>query len=270
MVKLYKYLRQHRIILSCAVFFISINTYAVSDTVFIPQKQFYISATPLFYEPLKIEHFGEPLLKSRPSGSISLCLGHKVLLNKKNYLKIGVGASLMTYYFSFDFEGESTHKGVSITHHELSAKEFSWYNYMIPLSFTHELVFKNNRRYYIEVGATYISVPEFGVRTGMSYPINGVGAGYVNVFYIRTSNDYTQKRFLSYQLKLGMEKITKRVHSWSYALVFSYNPKSVARGTYSFTYMPFESSGNVEQRISYIGIEFTFGLSFFKTIRIEN
>jgi hypothetical protein len=269
MVKLYTYLKQHRITLLCAVFFININTYAVSDTIFIPQKQFFISATPLFYEPLKIEHFGEPLLKSGPSSSISICLGHKALLNKKNYLKIGVGASLMTYYFSFDFDAQTTHKGINATHHELHAKEFAWYHYMIPLSLTHELAFKNNRRFYVEAGTTFIVISEFHGSTGMSYSLDG--GNRAKIFNIYTTNYYMkQKRFLSYQLKLGMEKITKRVHSWSYALVFSYNPKSVARGTYSFTYMPFESSGNIEQRISYIGIELTFGLSFFKTIRIEN
>lgn len=78
-----------------------------------------------------------------------------------------------------------------------------------------------------------------------------------------------KKNYLSYFIKFGVIKNTKRLNALQCIFVLHFSPSKIGEGTYNFYYLPVESYGTVKQNLNYIGFEFTYGLTLTKKVRSE-
>lgn len=75
--------------------------------------------------------------------------------------------------------------------------------------------------------------------------------------------------FPSYCIKLGATYFFKNLNTLTCNLQLNYTPGNIKEGTFAFDYITNPSSGTVQQRNNYIGLEFAYGFGKKRKIKPE-
>lgn len=239
-----------------------------------PKAQFYFNIKPTLYGKLESTSVGKNHLN--PKNGKGLNIGTGIFVNIYNSLGIAFGGELKAISFNYNFDITE-----QINHPDYNEKtnlSLSTYQYIPSVNYYFLLVKKFNRI----LKNRYIPVISFGIKKN-TIPNLGYGVSYsilskdetesIKIFNSQISSDVGNKEiyvnFFSYPFKLGLEKVSNKLNSYQLNLVFNYSPKNIARGTYSFSNIENESSGTTRLNASYIGIEFTYGISIKKPKSIK-
>ena len=95
----------------------------------------------------------------------------------------------------------------------------------------------------------------------------------LNIFHSELSKvsgvNYENFNFISYYLKLGLLKKQTKFNTMQFNFVYHYSPDNIGEGTFLFSNIDRESSGTLELGVNYLGVEFNYGFTFFKTKRLK-
>ena len=228
-----------------------------------PNSQVRISLSTVYYDGLYFSHHGKKLLKSLPSPSYESTISfNKYIANNFSLnLGIGIGALSFNIYYHFEAPVNSVFYNPNISRKQnvLELNDNSRFNtWILPFSIQ-KLINNQNHYYNLEIGIkynkTFIFYDEKTVET--SYLItDSTGYGLFRQFLADK-----KQVFISYFFKLGLIQFTKKQHSYCFNLVINYSPVIFAEGWYKFYNLPFESYGEIKQRVNYIGVEFLYGLT---------
>ena len=228
-----------------------------------PNSQVRISLSTVYYDGLYFSHHGEKLLKSLPSPSYESTISfNKYIANNFSLnLGIGIGALSFNIYYHFEAPVNSVFYNPNISRKQnvLELNDNSRFNtWILPFSIQ-KLINNQNHYYNLEIGIkynkTFIFYDEKTVET--SYLMtDSTGYGLFRQFLADK-----KQVFISYFFKLGLIQFTKKQHSYCFNLVINYSPVIFAEGWYKFYNLPFESYGEIKQRVNYIGFEFLYGLT---------
>jgi len=216
-----------------------------------------------YQDSYKETHFGKQQLLLKPF--ISFETGFEYHHSLNDYLEVGFGLkigaipynekitivnsdSLKPYY------SDGTYNGYDRDIYDIYLNPtFSFKSNLIPIkSYT----------LYSEIGIGLNILPPYdndrrGILLGDS-----TGTREIEIF---ESNIKSDGRWInpSYFLKIGMSKKKNR-HIFNYGIVFNYMPKNIRTGSYNFLNIENPSYGDIELRINYIGLEFSYGIGLKK------
>jgi hypothetical protein len=229
-----------------------------------PNSQIRISLSTVCYDGLYFSHHGKKLLKSLPSPSYESTISfNKYIANNFSLnLGIGIGALSFNIYYHFEAPVNSVFYNPNISRKQnvLELNDNSRFNtWVLPFSIQ-KLINNQNHYYNLEIGIKYNKLLDTffnGFFITSSYQeTDSTGFGLFRLLTETQTNS-----FISYFFKLGLIQFTKKQHSYCFNLVINYSPVIFAEGWYKFYNLPFESYGEIKQRVNYIGVEFLYGLT---------
>lgn len=233
------------------------------------QNQIRFWLSPIFFNPLSIEHQGTVLLKSNPALSFELGIGLSQRIANRISLNAGAGWGIIPFQFEYNFNAKLTNNLVETEQHDLKSYEFYINHYVFPFSLLYEIKHNKSFTYNIEAGLRLNSILSYPYETtmGASYYIDQNNPD-IKLFKLYLENDY-QKNFISYFAKFGLTKQTKKSNTLNANILINYCPQKIGKGYYRFYNLPFESYGQTSLGINFIGIEFSYGLILTKRYRRE-
>ena len=226
------------------------------------------------YENLRISNWGEELLKSRVTFSAEASILYYKSLKNNFGINIGLGLGLVPYNIHYGFNApENSIFQTGIYKNDYSYLNTTRYDYVqsiwtFPISIEKIIKYKPNLYYSIEAGLKLNRVIAFPYEITFEdvYVINDSTDARLFNFYLTD----TQKNIFSYFLKVGFLKKLKSQNSFQFNLMLNFSFTKIGIGYYEFENLPYESRGQIGQRINYIGFEFVYGLSLFKEKKIRN
>ncbi|HOG19667.1 MAG TPA: hypothetical protein PKW37_04420 [Salinivirgaceae bacterium] len=230
-------------------------------------KQIRFSLSPIVYDNLKIKHQGKKHLKSSPTISGEALISYYNHIYKGYGINIGVGLNVAPYNLNYNFKAPEN--SIFLTgnnkYEYLDLRDYDYPSvmYVFPISVNKVLPIKNSI-FSIDIGAKYQTLmsKDFTTIIGSSYCIDDNNTC-VDLFNFQI-DDAGKRHIVSYFLKLGIIKCTKKHNSFHFNVVANYSPTKIGKGWYEFYNLGYDSYGTVEQNINYIGFEFVYGLSFSK------
>lgn len=264
MVNMNKYKIKHTAIvfLLCAFAF-SLKAQDNNEVLCINRTQIRFSLTPMLYDNLKLVHKGKKHLKSYPcfSGEGLISLYQPII----NGFGLHIGAGFGTAPFNTHYRFSSPENSIFRTtddKYDLDLNDFDYYAmyYVYPFYLSKNFKYKN-KLYSVGLGIRYFTLldEKYKMRLGSHYEIDEDKPS-VQLFEFRledTGRDY----FISYFVKFGLVKLTKKRNSFHFDLIMNYCPHKIGKGWYEFYDLPYESYGTVYQNINFIGFAFSYGLS---------
>jgi len=237
------------------------------DLIFTNQIKF--SITPQLYENLYLTYTGVELLKSRPCFSAEATISYYQYITKGFGINIGAGLGLAPFNVNYNFAsppGTVFKPGIYFNDNFFAYLDYLW---IFPLSFQKMFSTKNNNILYnLEAGVKWNRIMNFpySIAFGTEYVINDTLDA--ELFNLSIEDDGKQNLF-SYFLKFGIIKPTSKKNALGCNLVLHYCPQLIGHGWYKFYNLNYDSYGNVEQNINYIGIEINYGLTLMKSKNIQ-
>ena len=234
-------------------------------------NQVRFSVTTVFFEPLQIEHYGEPLLTSSPRLGGDASIFYSQRLRRGFRINGGIGWSIISYNYGYHFlippgsifDSGSDQPDYFTTHglqlHNDQAILF------FPLSFQKLFIAKKNqsRQFNIELGCKLNVKQSFPYKFSCSHSSHVEGEGQVEYFHFDMESTGSGS-FFSYFLKAGLVKFNNRYNSWHCNLVYQFSPAKIGTGNYYFNELEFESYGSHKQSVNYLGLEIIYGLTLSK------
>jgi hypothetical protein len=235
----------------------------------IPSTQIRFFAKPILMNNLKFKHHGEKILKSYPFISFEAGIGIKQRIWENLSVIVDFGYGLVPYQFQFSFYADIEH--VIGNFHEHKTTESYYGNFIIPISLQYETLKNKKLNFFAELGIkiNILEAYPWVWENGMGYylgdliPPDDLGNHVLQIFDMYTEA-FEQRAFVSYFAKIGLVLKTKKYHTFNLSLIGNYCPKKPYTGYYKFSNVPFDSYGDVSFGLSYIGLEFVFGLSVRK------
>jgi len=232
-------------------------------------KQIRFSLSPVVYDNLKIKNQGKRHFKSYPTISGEALISYYNHIYKGYGVNVGIGLNIAPYNLNYKFKAPENSiflTGGNEEYYEyidLWDYEYSSAMCVFPISFNNVLPIKTSI-FSIDIGAKYqILINDSFVNLVDHFFFIEEGNAIVELFSFHLED--TRKRHLvSYFLKLGIIKSTKKHNSFHFNIVANYSPTKIAKGWYMFYNLGYDSYGTVEQNINYIGFEFVYGLSLSK------
>lgn len=268
-------MKKQVILLTAAILLLFVNLKAQDKTFnddFIFEKQFRFSLSSVLYDNLKLNNQGVEHLKSLPTFSGELSLSYYRHINNGYGINIGAGLGLASFNLNYYFkspENSIFRTGIYGDYYKyMDLKHYEYFSimYVFPVYFSK--IFSYNKFIFsIGMGAKYhlLLAKTFSISGGYHYYIDENNNDVQSFgFYLEEVNN---KHLVSYFLKLGIIKMTKKAHSCHFNLVTNYSPQKIGKGWYKFYNLGYESSGTVEQNINYVGFEFIYGLTLSKRFR---
>lgn len=236
--------------------------------------QIKFSISPVMYENLRISNWGEELLKSRVTFSAEASILYYKSLKNNFGINIGLGLGLVPYNIHYGFnvpENSIFQTGINKDYYShLDDNEYEYVQsiWTFPISIEKIIKYKPNLYYSFEAGLKLNRVIAFPyqISYGDVYVINDSTDARLLNFSIAS----TQKNIFSYFLKFGFLKKLKSQNSFEFNFVLNFSFTEIGIGYFEFDNLPYESRGQIGQRINYIGFEFVYGLSLFKEKKIRN
>lgn len=243
----------------------------IGQTKFIFKNQLRVSITGALYDNLELNNVGQQLLKSKTCVSGEAIVSFYQHIIHGFGLNFGFGLSIAPFNYNFNFEsppGSIFQTGPYKEDYKyLSGSQTTYIQdlYIFPISVQKIIPIKKTKNLYynLELGI------KMNIKTAFPYEISSN-----NIYVIDDSTevnlldfylyDTGKRNFISYFLKIGILKVTKKDNSLNYNLVFHYSPQNIGSGWYRFYELNFDSYGTVNQNINYIGIEFKYGLTLSK------
>jgi len=231
------------------------------------KDQIYFSFTPIIYSPLEIDNTGKDLLKSypMPSGEITVVF-HKYIVNDFS-MNVGMGLNIASRFFSYYFTAPTNsvfyNPNIPREQDVLELRDISYLNAMwvFPISVQKIIKRDKNSYYNLELGVKLNNIIAFpnAIIVGSGY--NVVNDTNTYELFRYETYDTGKKNIISYFLKFGLIKLTKKQNSYNFNFVINYAFDKIGIGWYRFYNLPFESYGTIKHNINYIGFEFTYGLT---------
>lgn len=232
---------------------------SLDDKVVLSKSQVKISFSALMYDKLKIEDYGEKIIKSSYLPSFETSFSYNFNFKNGFGLNFGFGVSFVPHNINYDFSSSLTNVSLNINNHKLNHVDYIFLIGETPISIQKKFSINNkiNKFFILETGIKLnfiINSPSYVMST--AYIIDN---NFEDFFYFELDNS---RYFLeSYFIKIGLLHFTPSRNAISYNLVFNFSQKEVGKGYYHFNFLPFQSYGSVEQKINFIGFEFTYGIS---------
>ncbi len=239
------------------------------------KDQIKFSLSPVLYDNLTVNHWGEKLLKSKPVFSGEAIISYHHQLKNDIGINIGAGLGLAPYYINYYFKAPENsvfrtghykddyeYLG-NIKHYEYV--EFMW---VFPLSIQKIIKKKENKYHSFEVGLKLNQVVAYPyeISVGETYVIDDTTEARLFDFKLLS----TKKNLVSYFIKAGLIKVTKKQNTLQLNTVLHFSFSKIGIGYYEFQNLPYGSSGQVSQNINYIGLEFIYGLTLSKRLKIKD
>ena len=254
-------------------FLIFANSLLAQDTVkksFTYQSQLKFWISPNLIQAMKIENVGKSHLKAKPNIGIEIGVGLSERLNNKFSINVGAGLGVIPESFYYDFQKPNSSVFFigdnKFGNLETKSKNYSHFYYTLPLSIQYSIYKKKNLDFYIDAGLklnSFVAHP-FTTSYTHSFMIDSLNPN-VELFNLKTYSA-SKKNILSYTLKFGITKQTKKANTLNAAIVLNYSPKKLAKGFYEYYNLGYESKGNVSLGINYVGLELSYGIAFRKTV----
>jgi len=229
------------------------------------------SLSALLYDNLELTHESKNILKSRMCPSSEATISYYKNIYDALGVNIGIGLGLAPYNFHYRYKSPDNQPYIGqISEDFLSHYEYVQDLYVFPISldYIHQVKVKPNLYFFSEIGLKInlkVAYP-YEITTEVWYDLNDSTEIVLFDFFL---NSTEKKNYLSYFLKFGVIKNTKKLNTLQCNFVLHYSPVKIGEGTYNFYYLPVESSGTVKQNLNYIGFEFTYGLTLTKKVRRE-
>jgi len=240
------------------------------------KDQFRFTLSPVLYDKLTVNNFGERLLKSKPlpSGEVTV-LYYKYLKNNLG-INIGAGLGLAPFYINYYFKAPDNsifQTGLykedyeylgNIRHYEYV--QFMW---TFPLSVQKLIKKKENKYNNFEIGIKLNRVVAYPYEIGVEeiYVIDDTTEAGLFKFKLITTH---KKNIISYFFKAGIVKINKKQNTFHINVILHFSFTKLGLGEYEFYNLPYKSWGQVSQNINYIGFEFIYGLTLSKRLKIKD
>lgn len=232
-------------------------------------RQIKFSLAPVLYDNLNLTYNGEKLLNSRPCFSAEATISYYEYLAKGFGINIGAGLGLAPINTNFYFKSSPNTIFNPDIYFDLNDYIYADYMWIFPFSVQKMFSTKKEKLFYnIEAGIKWnriIAYP-YEITNQVDFVINDTLDASL---YFMEIDDTGKQNLFSYFLKVGIIKPTKKQNTLGCNLVLHYCPQLFGEGWYKFYNLNYESYGNIEQNINYIGIEFIYGLSLTKSIKIE-
>lgn len=254
-------------------FLIFANSLLAQDTVkksFTYQSQLKFWISPNLIQAMKIENVGKSHLKAKPNIGIEIGVGLSERLNNKFSINVGAGLGVIPESFYYDFKAPTTSIFYNSSYESNSLntdyKAYYHFNYVFPLSIEYSIFQKKNLDFHVDAGIKLNNIVAHPFLTSYTdnYTIDTLKTGY-DAFSLKTYSA-SKKNILSYTLKFGITKQTKKANTLNAAIVLNYSPKKLAKGFYEYYNLGYESKGNVSLGINYVGLELSYGIAFRKTV----
>ncbi len=254
--KTYKFL----LTISCLIFF---STVIIGqETKPIPFSQIRFSLGINGYQPLKIENFGEKLIKSRPMpGTACQITFHQSLFKQGYGLNLGLGLEFDPFNIGYKFDtpkGSNLYSGPNDA--GFDSFMYIWINqaiYTLPLGIEKRFdnkYFKSTLEFGLKLNKL-VAYPYVISKTDLYQTVQGEG---LKVFSFAQYE--TKEYFLTYYVKAGINEFGKR-KAWKLNLVAQYSPTVIGSGSFQFKELGFESYGTTKQRNNYLGVELVYNLT---------
>ncbi len=179
----------------------------------------------------------------------------------KKHLASGVG--VLPYNLNYNFKAPEN--SVFHDYGELTLNSNDYYSrtYVLPMALSKTFWLKNTL-FSVDIGAKlhFLLDKKFGLEWDAIYEIDENNPD-THLFHLRI-DDTGKNALMSYFVKLGIIKMTKRKNAWHFNVVANYSPDKVAIGWYTFYHLGYDSYGKVEQNLNYIGVEVAYGLNMSK------
>jgi len=233
--------------------------------------QLKLSISTLFYDDLDFVHYGEEILKSRFCFSGESVISLYKSIYKGFGINLGFGLGLVPYNFHYYYKSPDNQPYIGQIYEDfLNHYIYIQDIYIIPISI--QKVVPLNKRFInglsFEAGLKLnkkVAFP-YEISTEVWYDLNDSTEIVLFDFFL---NNTEKKNYLSYFLKFGVIKNTKKLNTLQCNFVLHFSQAKIGEGTYNFYYLPVESYGIVKQNLNYIGFEFTYGLTLTKKVRRE-
>lgn len=231
----------------------------------IPKSQIKFSGVAMLYDNIKIFHWKNEILKSKPCYSGEITINYQRLVKNNFFLNFGIGIGLAPYNLNFyisDIENEF------INHNFLDFNDYDYFSglHIFPISL--QKIIKNkkkeNKFYNIEFGVKdnrVVAYPYLNT-TGLSSTLKNVNRS--SSFFRRGFWNDNIRNIPSIFIKTGLIKLTKKQNTLNLNLVANYSPYYIGLGWYEFYFIDTPSYGSLYQNINYIGFEFSYGIGLWK------
>jgi len=239
------------------------------------KNQFRFTLSPVLYDNLTVNHFGEKLLKSKPlpSGEVTV-LYHKYLKNNLG-INIGAGLGLTPFYINYYFKAPDNsifQTGLYKEDYEYLGNiryyEYVQFMWTFPLSVQKLIKKKENKYNNFEIGIKLNRVVAYPYEIGVEeiYVIDDTTE--VGLFKFKLVDTH-KKNIISYFFKAGIVRVNKKQNTFHINAVLHFSFTKIGIGSYEFYNLPFKSWGQVNQNINYIGFEFIYGLTLSKRLKTK-
>jgi len=234
-----------------------------------PKTQITLSASPVFYNSIQIEHIGAQWLQSNPAFGGTIGVGVYQKLFKGLGVMGSANAGTLAYNMRYQFTSTVNHPDVSFNQHFIANTDFIPYaNLSLGLVYRCKAILKKQRI------APLLGVGIFR-NTISTYSGSGEATIYIDeqqpsldvfeVTYQDINNSNTPYFSLfSYYAKLGVITQNKKFNTCSFNLVYNFTPQTIAYGQFQFFNLAEESKGNLTFGMNYVGVEFVYGMTFNK------
>ena len=257
----------------------SYKTFPQSDKVgqdLLFKNQIKFSVAPVLYDNLQLTYTGERLLKTNPCISFDVSLLYYQHIKSGYGLNIGAGLTMAPYNLHFKFKSPANsifQTGSYIKEYEyldFSMTEYVQSLWVFPLSVQKIFPFKSNKKYFysLDLGTrlNIIVAYPYWIQNGSSYMIDDTTEAQLFDFNLF---DRGKKVLMSYFIRFGVLKLTKKQNSLQCNFVINYSPDKMGSGWYKFDNLSYDNYGKVKENINFIGLEFAYGLTLSRRPRIK-
>ena len=228
------------------------------------EKQLRFSLSPIVYNKLQLQHEGEVLLGSRNTISWEAGIHYYQSIGNTMGVNMGFGWGMVPSNLNFHFYADVPYL-TNDSPHELNHYEYFIHSLVFPISFQKIFIKSEKLFYSVELGARLNRIHRFEIGLGVGYNISD------SIVSLRLFDSLLEnfgpmypRKFLSYNMKIGLIKPTRKLNAFHCNLVANYSPRKIGGGWYKFSNLPYESYGTMELGINYVGIEVAYGLTFAK------
>lgn len=230
------------------------------------KSQIKFSLTGCIYDNLKLDWFGEKILRSLPLPS------GEVTISYYNYLKNGYGVNvgLGLGLAPFNIHHKETPANNNLSVGPLNHCEYVQEYYILPVSV--QKIFNSkkniNKIHFFEAGlrVNYKVAHPYSIEVGETIQLNDSTDIRIFLIDVRSTPNRT---IISYFIKYGWQKTLRNQNTFQYNLVLHYSPSKIGRGNYEFTNLPYPSLGTVSQNINYLGFEVVYGLTTSRRMKTK-
>lgn len=255
------------LLLTATVMLLSVNFCVVQaqDRVqkFTIQHEIRFALYPFLYDNLTFTNYGKKHLASKPTISGEATLSYYKHIYKGYGVCLGAGVGVLPYNLNYNFKAPEN--SVFHDYGELTLNSNDYYSrtYVLPMALSKTFWLKNTL-FSVDIGAKlhFLLDKKFGLEWDAIYEIDENNPD-THLFHLRI-DDTGKNALMSYFVKLGIIKMTKRKNAWHFNVVANYSPDKVAIGWYTFYHLGYDSYGKVEQNLNYIGVEVAYGLNMSK------